>query len=113
MSSKHSKLESISKKALSDIIHDIMKEEESDFGLITVTKCEITSDKWYLDVYVSSFTNGDILPKALAKHGYFIQKRANEVINIRRVPKIRFRYDDSGEQSSGLTSLINEVTKEI
>lgn len=111
MSSKHSKLENISKKILSDIIHDVMREEESAFGLITVTRCEISSDKSYLDVFVSSFLNTEMLPKALAKHGYFIQKRANEAIDIRRVPKIRFRYDESGEQSSKLTSVINEVTK--
>lgn len=113
LQSKNSKLENTAKKVLSDIIHDVMHDIESEFGLITVTECRVTDDKSYLDVFVSSFKEQERLPRALADHWYVIQKRANDAIPIRRVPKIRFRYDDSWKSSSRLTSLINEITKEL
>jgi len=111
MTSNHSRLEKVAKKVLSEIIHNVMQEQESDFGLITVTDCRVSPDKSYLDVFVSSFKNNEILPKTLAKHGFDIQRQANRIIDVRRVPKIRFRYDESGQESSNLTSIINEVTK--
>lgn len=113
MSNKLDKYQRLAKEVISKIIYDVMKEEETEYGLITVTKCIVSKDESYLDVFLSAFRNQESLPKALAKHGYFIQKEANKAIKVRRVPKIRFRIDESGADSVSVTSLINEVSKEL
>jgi ribosome-binding factor A len=38
--------------------------------------------------------NWETLPKTLAKHNREIQWRFNRALNIRKLPKIRFRYDN-------------------
>jgi len=55
---------------------------------------KVSSDISYLDIFVSSFKNGDILPKTLATHNREIQQKLNKSIPIRKLPRIRFRYDE-------------------
>lgn len=111
MTIKHDKFESIAREIISWLIHDEMEMEEVDFGPITVTKAVVSKDKSYLDIYVSSFKNLDILPKTLAKHWFNIQRNANKLIKIRRVPKIRFRTDKSGEDMAYITWVIDKLDK--
>jgi hypothetical protein len=54
----------------------------------------ISPDLSYLDVWVSAFKNEDILAKTLAKKNWIIQSRYNKAINIRKLPRIRYRYDN-------------------
>jgi ribosome-binding factor A len=88
------KLESISRELVSHYILEELDDSELNFWLITVTWVKISSDLSYLDIYVSALLNWDILPKTLAKHNREIQWRFNRALNIRKLPKIRFRYDD-------------------
>jgi ribosome-binding factor A len=37
-----------------------------------------------------------MLTKTLAKHAHAIQRKFNKAVAVRKLPKIRFRYDDSG-----------------
>jgi len=111
MTIKHDKFESIAREVISSLIHDEMEMEETDFGPITATKAQVTKDKSYLDIYVSSFQNLDLLPKALAKHWFNIQKNANKLIKMRRVPKIRFRTDKSWEDMAYISWVINKLKK--
>jgi ribosome-binding factor A len=113
MSNKLDKYERLAKEVISKIIYGVMKEEEAEYGLITVTKCKVSKDESYLDVFLSAFKNEENLPKRLSDHGFFIQREANKAIKVRRVPKIRFRIDKTGSESVSITSLIDEVTKEI
>lgn len=110
---KLKKLESISKKFISNFIFEEVKEIESDFGIITVTWVKISSDLSYLDVFVSSLKNWSVLPKALAYHWYDLQRKLNKYLDIRKLPKIRFRYNDEWEFSQNVTIKINEALKDL
>lgn len=90
------KLESVSRELVSQYILEELDDSELNFWLITVTGVKISSDLSYLDIFVSSLLNWDILPKTLAKHNREIQWRFNRALSIRKLPKIRFRYDESG-----------------
>jgi len=90
------KLESVSRELVSQYILEELDDSELTFWLITVTRVKISSDLSYLDIFVSSLLNWDVLPKTLAKHNREIQWRFNRTLNIRKLPKIRFRYDESG-----------------
>lgn len=103
------KLESTAQKLLSEIIFEEIEDVEQAFWIITITWVKISSDLSFLDVYVSSFKNKEILPKTLAKHGYDIQKRFNMMIWIIKLPKIRFRYDDSWESYSQIDNLLKDL----
>lgn len=89
------KLERLSKELVSNFIFEELEDSEQTFWIVTVTWVKISSDLSYIDIYVSSFLNSELLTKTLAKHNYEIQKRLNKKIEIRKLPKIRFRYDDS------------------
>ena len=89
------KLERLSKQLVSNFIFEELEDSEQTFWIITVTWVKISSDLSYIDIYVSAFLNSELLTKTLAKHNYEIQKRLNKKIEIRKLPKIRFRYDDS------------------
>ena len=88
------KLESVSRELVSHYILEELDDSELNFWIITVTSVKISSDLSYLDIFVSSLLNWDMLPKTLAKHNREIQWRFNRALNIRKLPKIRFRYDD-------------------
>ncbi len=89
------KLEAISLELVSNYIFESLEDSEQIFWIITVLWVKISSDLSYLDIYVSSLKNWNILPKTLAKHNREIQGKLNKKIQIRKLPRIRFRYDDS------------------
>lgn len=86
-----------------------VKEIEEDFWLINVTWVKLSSDLSYLDIFVSAIKNKENLTKALAKYDYIIVKKINERVQIRKTPRIRFRYDEKWEISQWITSLINSL----
>lgn len=103
------KLEAVAQELVSRYIFEELEDSEQDFGIITITQTKISSDLSYLDIYVSCFKNADILPKTLAKHGFHIQKRFNKAIQLRKLPKIRFRYDDDGKVSYDINNTIKSL----
>ena len=102
------KLEIVSRELVSNFIFEELEDAEKTFWIITITWVKISSDLSYLDVFVSSLHNGDILPKTLAKHNYEIQKRLNKSIDIRKLPRIRFRYDDKWAIGQEVSALIEK-----
>jgi ribosome-binding factor A len=88
------KLESMSREIISTLIFEELEDTENDFCLITITDIVISPDLSYLDVWVSALKNESILAKTLAKHNYEIQSKYNRAMNIRKLPRIRYRYDD-------------------
>lgn len=105
------KLESMSREVISTLIFEEIEDSENDFGLITITDIIISSDLSYLDVWVSALKNENILAKTLAKHNNAIQWKYNRAMNIRKLPKIRYRYDDKWAIWQKICETINTVTK--
>lgn len=105
------KLESVSREIISNLIMEEVEDIQSDFWIINITDIIISTDLSYLDVWVSSFKNQEILPKTLAKHNYEIQRKYNRMINIRKLPKIRYRYDSKWEIWQKVCDTINKVNK--
>lgn len=108
-----SKLESIAKSLVTNFIFEELEDSEKIFWIITVTWVKISTDLSYLDIYVSSFKSWDILPKALAKHNSSIQRKLNKAISIRKLPKIRFRYDSKWEIWQKVCNTIEKYTSNI
>lgn len=103
------KLENVSCELLSKIIFEETRDIIGDFSMINVLYTEISSDLSYIDVWVSSLNNGALLTKALAKKNYIIQWKYNRAIQIRKLPKIRYRYDESWVTSEKILQTIKEI----
>lgn len=89
------KLEWVALELVSNFLFEHIQNIEQDFWLINITWIKISSDVSYLDVYVSSFKNSDILCKTLAEYAHDIQRKLNKSLSLRKNPRIRFRYDES------------------
>jgi len=102
------KLEAVTHELVSNYIFESLEDSEQIFGIITITWVKISSDISYLDIYVSSLKKWELLTKTLAKHNHEIQSRLNKKIEIRKLPRIRFRYDDSWEVWQNVCNTINK-----
>lgn len=105
------KLESASREVISNLIFEELEDAEQIFWIITITDIVISSDISYLDVWVSSLKNQEILAKTLAKHNYAIQSKYNKSMQIRKLPRIRYRYDNKWAIWQQVCETINKVTK--
>ncbi|MCP4523377.1 MAG: ribosome-binding factor A [Candidatus Gracilibacteria bacterium] len=103
------KLESVAHTLVTNFIFEEMAEESTKFGIITVTGVRISSDISYLDVYVSSLLESEGLTKALASHCSQIQRKFNKSVPIRKLPRIRFRYDETGAVGEDVCRAINDL----
>lgn len=103
------KLESIAWNLVSQFLLNEIREIEEDFWLINISGVKISSDLSYLDIFVSSFKNWELLTKTLAKYAPEITKQLHKALSIRKLPRIRFRYDESWEISSDIIETINNL----
>lgn len=104
---KHKKLNSILKEIVSRSILEHI--DESDFGLVTINQVNISTDLSYLDVYVSSLKNSDTLCKTLAKSAYLVKRDISREISLRKMPIVRFRYDDQMRQTTKILDTIKDL----
>ncbi|MDQ7009964.1 MAG: 30S ribosome-binding factor RbfA [Candidatus Gracilibacteria bacterium] len=107
------KVEKIIRNITSDFISKELPDEDNVFGIINISEIELSSDYGYVDILVSSFIKQDLLTKTLAKSAYIIQKHIGKKIGLRKSPKVRFRYDDSGETGAEINTVISGIDKEI
>ncbi len=106
---KLKKFENISRKIISDALTQDIELDHATFGLINITTLKLSSEHSYLDVYVSSFKKPEDLAKYMSEHASYIQKRLGKNIGSYKIPKIRFRYDDSWENSQDINSIISNL----
>lgn len=101
--------QSISKKLISEYIITELPELGSEHSLITITNVEISSDLWYLDIFVSAMKNQETLVKSLSPYAHPIHRMLWKKIAFVKVPKIRFRYDETGKDSFDIYTTIKDL----
>jgi len=105
------KAQSISKKLISEFIITELRELYSEHGIITVTDVKISSDLWYVDVLVSCLQDTANLTKSLSEYAHPIHRMLGKKVGFVKVPKLRFRYDDSGKDSFEIYNTIKNLDK--
>ncbi len=103
------KLNSVLQNLVTDFIFKEVEDFDNKFWIITVTDVKISPDLSYLDIYVSSFENGEELPKFLAWYAFNIERQITKQTSIRKTPRVRFRYDSSWEISWEVISTIKNL----
>lgn len=103
------KAQAITKKMISEYIITQLPELTSEHGIVTVTEVQISSDLWYIDVLVSALKNQNTLTKTLSEHAHPIHKMLGKNLALVKVPKVRFRYDESGKNASEIYNTIQNL----
>jgi ribosome-binding factor A len=101
------------KKEISKILQEDLKDPR--IGFVTITRIELTGDLRYARVYFSIM--GDDLVKKEGLKGItsakgFIRKLIAERINLRYVPELYFKLDDSIEYSIDLEKTFERIKNE-
>lgn len=101
--------QSISKKIISEYIITELQELCSDHWIVTVTEVIISNDLGYMDVFVSCLMNTQDLTKSLSEYAHPLHRSLWKKVDFVKVPKLRFRYDESGKDSSRIYTTIKNL----
>ncbi|MDZ4813790.1 MAG: 30S ribosome-binding factor RbfA [Pseudomonadota bacterium] len=93
------------RKELGAMVHDAVRDKL--VPSVSVSDVEATRDLAYADVFVTAFVpeQGEIAVKTLNELAWEFRKELAHRVDLRTVPELRFKYDDSvdrGERIEGL-----------
>ena len=101
---------------LKEEIARVLREEVSDprIGIVTLTRLDCAPDLSNALVYWSSVAAGSDealaeVEDGLASAASFVRGRIAQVLPLRRVPRLDFRYDPTLEQGDRTLSLLREI----
>jgi ribosome-binding factor A len=111
---------SIRKERLADEIRDIVGSffqggllEDPRLQQVTITAAKISGDLQMATLYFRVFGDEkDMIAKAekgLRSASPLFRRRLAEVLDLRRVPELRFFYDESIEHASKIEKLLDEI----
>jgi ribosome-binding factor A len=106
------KIEEIIKRCVGDLILKEIKDQR--VGFVSISKVELSRDMETAVVYYSVLggdkdqRNADF---GLNSAKSFIRKKLGKQLQIRKLPQLVFKYDDSIEGSVDIVHLIEEVNK--
>ena len=105
------KIEDFLKKEISQIISSQVKDPRYKFLNIVDVKC--SSDLGVAKVFYTIF-NGDIADspdkRSLEKFSSMVRSKLSKFMQIRRVPKLIFKYDESLERYNNIDALLNSLS---
>ena len=105
------KIEDFLKKEISQIISSQVKDPRYKFLNIVDVKC--SSDLGVAKVFYT-IINGDIADspdkRSLQKFSSMVRSKLSKFMQIRRVPKLIFKYDESLERYNNIDALLNSLS---
>lgn len=109
MAHKIGRIESIILRVVSETIS--YKVKNPHLGLVTVTDVEVTKDYSYARVFVSFLGDGDPKKKLaiLEEAKGYIRHEVAKNLDIRKIPDLRFIYDDSENKANELEELLARI----
>ncbi len=110
MGLRQNKVEAALKKEIGIIVHDKLKDKK--LGFVTIVRVEVTPDLRYARVYFSVIgkekeqkATQAVLKKAVP----FIRRLLAKRMNLRLIPEIAFKFDDSAEYSIKIQKMIDDL----
>lgn len=80
---------------------------------LNITAVEVSSDISQASVFYTlinaEVSHEELNPAILEKLSGMLRSRLSKIMNIRRVPKLNFRFDRSIEYSSNIEKLLNKI----
>ena len=111
MPDRQSRIETIIKKNLSEII--TYKLADPKLGFLTITDVKVSKDFSYATVLVSFILDKDKERgmETLNKAKGFIRTELSKTLDTRRCPEIRFVLDDGFEKEQRIIDALNKAKK--
>lgn len=111
MSIKIDRLNNMFVEEISKIIHEEIKDKE--IGFVTITDARITNDLSFAKVYITSLSdNREKVLNSLNKASGFIRTMLCSRVKMRKMPEIRFVYDESIEYGKKIEDIIERINNE-
>ena len=110
MGYKQERLEKIIEREIGTLILSQVKDERLKY--VTITKVTLTNDLSIATVYYTVLGN-DVQREAttnkLLEAKGFIRTALSKVLEIRKVPELRFKYDDSFEYGKKIDDILKDL----
>jgi len=111
MSIKIDRLNNMFVEEISKIIHQEIKDK--DIGFVTITDARITNDLSFAKVYITTLDNDrEKALNSLNKASGFIRTMLCDRVKIRKMPEIRFVYDESIEYGKKIDDIIERINND-
>lgn len=99
------------KREISGLLREIKDPRVAD-QLVTIIRCDVSSDLSYCKIYVSSL-NGEQATKQAVK-GFesasgFLKRHISNALHLKRCPELKFIEDKSGEHSTQINKILKEL----
>ena len=95
------------------VSHFIVRElADEGLGIVSVTAVDMSRDLQQATVYVSSLAQGPDVESilfVLEENVPAVRRDLAQSLQLRRVPDLTFRYDESVERGQRLTKMIDEL----
>ena len=100
------RISALFRKELGALVHDAVREKM--VPSVSVSDVEATRDLAYADVFVTAFVpeHGIEAVKLLNEHAWEFRKELARRVDLRTVPELRFKYDDSVDRGSRIDGLL-------
>jgi len=109
------KINSSMQKSLSSIINNEIRNPNLDDLVITVTEVQTAPDFSSAKVFISAlggFEKQELIINELEEAEGFIKRELSAELKLKRMPALRFIYDDSLDQGSKIMSLLEKIHKD-
>lgn len=104
---QHKRKEAMFLKVLSEIISEEVTNTENNYP--TVTSVKLSKDDSHLIVFVTFAKDSKNSLIALKKAKGFIRSSLSKVPNLRRIPNLEFKIDDSLERAKRIENILNSL----
>lgn len=103
------------KKVLSNVLYNGLKDPRIDPLKVGITACDVTNDLSFCTVYISVI--GDRETKERTIEGFkkargFLKKEIAQGVDVRHVPQLIFKLDETQENAMAINRLIEEIHHE-
>jgi ribosome-binding factor A len=105
--SRIDRISALFRKELGALVHDAVRDRL--VPSVSVSDVEATRDLAYADVFVTAFVpeQGAIAVKTLNEHAWEFRKELARRVDLRTVPELRFKYDDSVDRGTRIDGLLS------
>lgn len=110
MAFKRERMEKIIERELSSIIFSEVKDERIKF--VTITNVNVTNDLSIATVFYTVLGDEDQINssiEALNDATGFIRSKLAKRLEVKKVPELRFKYDESFEQGNKIEEILRNL----
>lgn len=110
---RSSRLNEQLKREISSILRQ--KVRDPRVGELTVTEVRVTPDLWVARVFVRPLdSQGDLQERmrGLEAAAPFIRKELSKILQIRRIPELRFQHDTTLDSAARIEEVLKKVLPE-